>query len=164
VFDLPAHAGTFTERRLARQQLLADLAQPWVQAVENSPAPEAAALQAQMRATVAAGGEGLMLNRGSALYRTNRSDDLLKLKPHDDAEAQVLAHLPGQGKHAGRLGALLVQTADGQRLKLGTGFSDAEREHPPAIGSWVTFRYRGLTRQGVPRFASYLRRQDIGNI
>ena len=158
VFDLPAHPGTFTERRAARQQLLADLAQPWVQAVDNTPAPDdAAALQAQMQATVAAGGEGLMLNRGSALYHVARSDDLLKLKPHDDAEAQVIGYVPGQGKHAGRMGALLVQTTDGQHLKLGTGFSDAEREQPPAVGSWVTFRYRGLTRLGVPRFASFLR-------
>lgn len=162
VFDLPAHPGPFTERRLALQQALTPLAQPWVQAVAHEPAPDAASLQAHLSATVAAGGEGLMLNRGSAPYRASRSDDLLKLKPHDDADALVLAHLPGQGKHAGRLGALLVQTADGQRLKLGTGFSDAEREQPPAVGSWISFRYRGLTAQGVPRFASFLRvRSDL---
>ena len=33
----------------------------------------------------------------------------------------------------------------------------AEREQPPAIGSTITYRYRGLTRKGTPRFATYLR-------
>ena len=46
------------------------------------------------------GGEGLMLHRGASLYAGQRSDDLLKLKTHEDAEARVLAHLPGKGSHA----------------------------------------------------------------
>jgi DNA ligase-1 len=44
---------------------------------------------------------------------------------------------------------------------LGTGFTDAQRAAPPAIGTWVTYRYRGTTDKGVPRFASFLRvRED----
>ena len=39
----------------------------------------------------------------------------------------------------------------------GSGFSDEVRKHPPDIGATVTYTYRGLTRNGVPRFASYLR-------
>ena len=77
-----------------------------------------------------------------------------------------MAHLPGQGKHAGRLGALLVEipAAGGkpaQRFKLGTGFSDAQRQSPPAIGARVTYRFRGLNDSGIPRFASFMRvRED----
>ena len=75
-----------------------------------------------------------------------------------DAEARVLAHMPGQGKHAGKMGALWVETPEGVRFKLGTGFTDAERRDPPAIGSWVTYRFRGThAGSGAPRFASYLR-------
>jgi DNA ligase-1 len=55
------------------------------------------------------------------------------------------------------LGSLLVETADGIQFRLGTGFSDAERRNPPAIGSLVTYQYSGLTPAGVPRFARYLR-------
>jgi DNA ligase-1 len=118
-------------------------------------------LHALLRQTVKAGGEGLMLHRGASLYRAVRNDDLLKFKPFDDAEAQVIGHLPGRGKHAGRLGALVVETQTGQRLRLGTGFTDAQRALPPAVGVWVTFRHRGVTNQGVPRFASFLRvRED----
>jgi ATP-dependent DNA ligase len=32
----------------------------------------------------------------------------LKVKTYEDAEATVIEHLAGSGKHAGRLGALLI--------------------------------------------------------
>jgi DNA ligase-1 len=107
--------------------------------------------------TVQAGGEGLVLHRGSSLYQGGRNSDVLKVKPHEDAEAKVIGHEPGQGKHAQRLGALMVETPQGMRFKLGTGFTDAQRENPPAVGQWVTYSYRGVTDKGVPRFASFVR-------
>lgn len=161
VFDLPAHGGAFNERIAAYQQMLAQLAVPWVQPVAQRKVASDAALHALLRQTVKAGGEGVMLHRGESLYRAARNDDLLKFKPYDDAEARVIAHQPGQGKHTGRLGALLVQTESGLRLKLGTGFTDAQRANPPPVGTWVTYRYRGTTDKGIPRFASFLRvRED----
>ena len=106
------------------------------------------------------GGEGLMLHRGDSPYRGVRSDDLIKLKTHDDAEAQVVGHLAGKGKYAGMAGTLLVQTPQGQRFKLGSGLSDALRRQPPPVGAWVTYRYRGLNDSGLPRFATFLRVRD----
>ncbi len=157
VFDLPAHPGPFDERLPALQQVVARLNRPWVQAVAQWKVTDTHALQACLQRTVKAGGEGLMLHRGASRYRGERSDDLLKLKLHDDAEATVVAHLPGQGRHAGRLGALRVQMPDGRQFRLGSGFSDAERDAPPPIGSVVTYRHRGLHPSGLPRFASFLR-------
>ena len=98
-----------------------------------------------------------MLHRQAALYRGQRSDDLLKLKPYDDAEARVVALVPGRGKYEGMMGALQVEMANGQRFKLGTGFTDSERQHPPEVGAWVTYRFRDMNPSGVPRFASFLR-------
>ena len=69
----------------------------------------------------------------------------------------MVGHVPGKGKYAGMLGALEVRAANGQRFKLGTGLSDAQRASPPAIGSTVTYTYRDLTPGGKPRFASFLR-------
>lgn len=162
VFDLPAHGGTFDERIPALKAVVDRLALPWVQAVQQAKVADATTLQARMRQTVKAGGEGLMLHRGASLYRGERNDDLLKLKPFDDAEARVLAHIPGQGRYQGLLGALLVETDTGQRFKLGTGFTDADRRDPPAVGTWVTYRFRDVNPSGIPRFASFLRsREDI---
>ena len=165
VFDLPAEPGAFTVRLSTLNSVVGKLAVPWVQAVAQSKVASHAALQSQLKQITKAGAEGLMLHRGSSLYKGERNDDLLKVKTHDDAEAKVIAHLPGKGKYAGQLGALLVEmpAADGKsakRFKLGTGFSDAQRQNPPAIGSQVTYRYRGLTGSGIPRFASFMRLRE----
>jgi DNA ligase-1 len=98
-----------------------------------------------------------MLHRGASRYASGRSDDLLKLKPYLDAEARVVAHLPGKGKYRGLMGALLVESTQGGRFRIGTGFSDAERVDPPPIGAQITYRYHGFTDAGIPRFPSFLR-------
>ena len=158
VFDLPAHPGSFDERLAALRAAVSALDHTWIQAVPQRKVAGDAELQALLREVVRGGGEGLMLHRGASLYRAGRGDDLLKLKTHDDAEARVIAHVPGKGKHAGRLGALMVETPEGRRFALGTGFTDAQRADPPPVGSWVTYRFRGLHEgSGLPRFASFLR-------
>lgn len=162
VFDLPAQGGPFSERHAALNLQLGSVQQPWVQAVAQTHLPNHAALQFRMARTVQEGGEGLMLHRGASLYQATRSDDLLKFKPYEDSEARVIAHIAGRGKYAGQMGALVVEvaaTADqpAQRFKLGSGFTDALRLSPPAVGSVLTFRYRGRTARGVPRFASFMR-------
>ena len=157
VFDLPAHPGSFDERLPVLQAAVARIGQPWVLAVPQQRVASDAALQMLLQHTVRGGGEGLVLHRGASLYQAGRSDDLIKVKTHDDTEARVVAHLPGKGKHAGRLGALLVEMPSGQRFRLGTGLSDADRAAPPPIGSWVTYRYRGTHDSGLPRFASFVR-------
>jgi DNA ligase-1 len=157
VFDLPAQGGDFTTRLAVLRKLLPITDAPWVVAVPQERATTHAALQALLDKTVKMGGEGLMLHRGSSQYRGERNSDLLKVKPYEDAEARVVEHVPGKGKHSGRLGALVVETADGKRFKLGTGLTDAERESPPAVGSWVTYRYNGTTAKGLPRFARFMR-------
>jgi DNA ligase-1 len=157
VFDLPAHAGTFDERLVALQAVLASLRLDWIRAVPQSRIADETTLQYRLATVVAAGGEGLMLHRDDSLYRAERSDDLLKLKPYQDADAQVIAHLPGQGKYAGMLGALLVRDANGVQFRIGTGFTDLQRRQPPPIGSWVTYSYQSLTARGVPRFTRFLR-------
>ena len=101
-----------------------------------------------------------MLHPADAPHVAGRSPDLLKFKPLLDAEAVVVGHTPGRGRHAGRLGALQVRNAQGIEFLLGTGFSDAERERPPTVGAVVTYTYRGTTAAGVPRFAGFLRLRE----
>ena len=56
LFELPESSGTFSERV---QKMVDDI--------------------------VKKGAEGLMLHRADSLYHSGRSDDLLKLKPRQDA-------------------------------------------------------------------------------
>ncbi len=98
-----------------------------------------------------------MLRKIDARYQAGRSNDLLKLKKHQDAEATVIGYRLGSGKYKGKMGSILVRTPDGIEFYIGSGFSDAERADPPEIGSLVTYRYNGLTTEGKPRFARYVR-------
>jgi DNA ligase-1 len=167
VFDLPTHASTFNERIPVLNGVVSRIDQPWVQAVAQSRVGSHTELQRLLAQTVRLGGEGLMLHRGASLYKGQRNDDLLKVKTHEDAEAKVVAHIAGKGKYDGMLGALLVEMPGdggkpGQRFKLGTGLSDAQRRQPPPVGATVTYRFRGLNNSGIPRFASFMRvREDL---
>lgn len=160
LYELPGADGSFVQRVQQLQQLVAQAGQAWLQVVMQERVPNYAALQAKLKQVVAAGGEGLMLHKADAAWQTGRSDVLLKFKPQLDAEAVVIAHEAGQGKYQGMLGALVLQTADGQQFRLGSGFSDEQRRAPPEIGSVVTYRYRALTANGLPRFASFVRLRE----
>jgi DNA ligase-1 len=116
-----------------------------------------AVLKRKLDEVVRGGGEGLMLHLADAPYLTGRSDVLLKLKPLQDTEAEVIGHVGGKGKYTGMLGALRVRMPDGKVFLIGTGFADEVRKKPPPVGTTVTYTYRGLTKTGLPRFASYLR-------
>ena len=169
VFDLPGQGGAFTERIPELEKRVLQINQPWVKPVAQRRVADHASLQRLLAKMVKDGGEGLMLHRGTSLYKGQRSDDLIKVKTHEDTEATVIGHVPGRGKYAGQLGALLVEMPavggkPAQRFKLGSGFTNADRRLPPAIGSSVTYRFRGLNDSGLPRFASFVRlREDRVN-
>ena len=157
VFELPNASGTFQERFYRIETIVQQAKFPQLIAAAQFRLKDEASLKLRLNQVVKNGGEGLMLHRADALYTTGRSDVMLKLKPLYDAEAKVVGHSAGKGKYAGKLGALLVETPSGVRFKLGTGFSDAQREYPPKIGSIVTYTFKDTTKYGKPKFASFLR-------
>ena len=162
VFELPAGDGTFDQRSQKLQALVKQVRWPPLQWIEQFKLADEKALQAKLKQITNQGGEGLMLHLASAPVTQGRSSVLLKLKPVSDAEGIVTAHIPGKGKYAGMLGALQINTEDGQIVKIGTGFSDAQRRSPPAIGTTITYTYRDKTPSGKPRFASFLRERGVG--
>lgn len=157
VFELPNAEGTFSERYAKIQRIVKIAGLKHLIAVKQFKVKDRQALTLKLNAVVAQGGEGLMLHKANALYHTGRSDDLIKLKPSFDEEGVVVAYVPGKGKYLGKMGALIVEAKSGIRFKLGTGFSDAQRENPPPIGSMITYTYKNKTKAGKPRFASFLR-------
>jgi len=55
------------------------------------------------------------------------------------------------------MGALRCRMASGLEVNIGSGFTDAMRAGPPAVGSVITFKHYGWTAKGKPRFPVYLR-------
>lgn len=144
---------------------------PWNNAKEH--------LDEMLEAVVGNGGEGLMLRRGSLLWIPERSNKLLKYKPWSDAEGTVIGFTSGKGKYLGMIGALILDF-NHKRLEL-SGLTDLERKFhsnsvayaayhhgkdmPPGtyalhfkVGDVVTFKYRELSDDGIPKEARYHRK------
>ncbi|CAN5719469.1 hypothetical protein BH11MYX1_BH11MYX1_48210 [soil metagenome] len=156
VFDAPEATGGFEDRIRHIEKVMTRAEAPHARPLEHVVCTGMDHLRTELERVEALGGEGLMLRQPGSKYIPGRSTTLLKVKTFHDAEAKVIGHDAGKGKHKGRLGALVAQLPDGVRFNVGTGFTDAEREHPPAIGAVITFRYQELSNDGVPRFPSYV--------
>ena len=156
-FDLPGSPDGFADRSRTLARLVIQARAPTLSRIAQHHFTTRSMLDTHLRAVVADGGEGLMLQHALAPYRAGRSETLLKLKLAHDAEARVVGYKPGKGKYSGMVGALLVEDERGRRFALGSGLRDADRADPPPLGSTVTFRYNGLTSKGTPRFARFLR-------
>lgn len=129
------------------------------------------------------GGEGIMLRQMYHIWEPYRTWCLLKHKPYQDAEGKVIGYVWGRetelgSKLLGLMGALVVEW-NGLRFRL-SGFTEAERtmtnrqeglDFPGEyvreganpmfpIGSVVTFKYRELTDDGLPKEARYFRKRN----
>ena len=156
IFDAPAAGGAFEDRLAFLRNTLAGKMRKYADLLPHELCRSIDCLRAELARVEALGGEGLMLRQPGSNYEAGRSSTLLKVKTFRDAEAIVLGHQAGAGKHKGRLGALLVRLPNGTEFAIGTGFSDQERGSPPPVGATVTFRYQELSDGGVPRFPSYV--------
>jgi DNA ligase-1 len=162
VFDLPAAEGSFAQRAARIETLVRASASSALVTVDQQVLADRAALQQRLDSVVGGGGEGLVLHRADAPWVAGRSTAVFKLKPLHDAEAQVLACEAGRGRLVGLMGALRLRNVAGIEFRIGTGFTDEQRRHPPAVGSWISYTHRGHTPSGVPRFASYWRAAEVG--
>ncbi|MEA3362976.1 MAG: DNA ligase [Thermodesulfobacteriota bacterium] len=161
IFDVPDAPGGFTRRIKTAQNWFAAHPSIYAFVISQIPVIDKDHLQQELQRIENLGGEGLIVRKPDALYFSGRSMEILKVKSFQDSEAMVVAHLPGKGRNEGRLGSLLVVLDDGTQFKIGTGFSDEEREHPPSIGEVITFKYYGKYLSGIPKFPAFLRiRQD----
>ena len=136
------------------------------------------------------GGEGVVLRNPQAGWTPKRHKGILKYKPFNDAEGTITGFTGGRettkgSRLLGKIGALIVDY-QGKRLEL-SGLTDEEREFgsntmqdwtakhpglevPPDVGvkskhfkkgQTVTFKYRELTDDGIPKEARYWRQRDV---
>lgn len=130
------------------------------------------------------GGEGAIVRNPNTRYTVHRSNNLLKMKPFSDMEGTVIGFVSGRAtdrgsKLLGLIGALILRLDNGKVMEL-SGFTDEERtlqdpewaEMNPGIecpdwiegvyfkrGDRVTFKYRGITNDGIPQEARYWRKR-----
>lgn len=91
------------------------------------------------------GGEGVVLNRNSAMYHFGRGNDMLKIKQQYDNDGRIVGFKRGLGRFSDSLGALEVTYKD-TVVTLGTGFTDADRQYiwdnrDSLLGSIATYKF-----------------------
>ena len=81
--------------------------------------------------SVAAGFEGIMIKDLGAPYECRRSTFWMKWKPTITVDLNIVGFEEGTGRNAGRLGAIICEGTDNDRLirvNVGSGLSDANRD------------------------------------
>ena len=76
---------------------------------------------------VSNGEEGIMINICDAKYEFKRTNGLLKVKKMQTMDLEIIGFEEGEGRLAGKLGAVLVRYKNGNVVKVGSGFSDELR-------------------------------------
>jgi len=107
------------------------------------------------------GGEGVVIRDPNASYINKRTSKALKVKSFLDAECEVIKILKGKGKYSAKMGSIECKLPNGVLFKIGSGFSNKQRNNPPKIGDVVTFKYKEMTKYGKPRFPVFLRVREI---
>lgn len=151
IFEVPDAEGNLIKRLSKVQET------KYLKIIKQIKVKNTAHLKAFQKEVEAKGGEGVVVRDANLPYYTGRNNNALKLKSFLDDECIVLAHLKGKGKYENLLGSIKCKLKSGKILKIGSGFSDAQREDPPKVGSVITFKYYGLTSKGNPRFPVFLR-------
>lgn len=109
---------------------------------------------------VQSGYEGAMVKTIDAPYRFGRSYDVMKVKEFHDVDLPIIGLEEGTGRHTGRLGAVKI-SFNGVIVKVGSGFSDAEREQvwndqDNFMGRIIEVRYQEVTPDGSLRFPTFV--------
>ncbi len=159
IFEVPRAEGDFFTRIAKAKKWFRSHPNQNVHIIEQRYCRNAQQLDDFLNEVTAMGGEGVMVKDPGAAYISGRTSTLLKVKKAHDMEGTVVAHT--YNKTTGTLKSLTLQLDSGIRFKLGGGFTDKERREPPPVGSIVTFKYYGFTRNGKPKFAAFLRRREL---
>lgn len=156
VFDVPDAEGNLFERLAKLKAYLVEHPTTYIEIIEQIPVKDKTHLYQFLAQVENLQGEGVVVRNPNAPYERKRSSQILKLKTARDEECTVIAHHKGKGQFENVMGALTCKNHRGE-FKIGSGFNLNERENPPPIGSVITYKYRGLTSRGKPRFATYWR-------
>tara|TARA_Y100001960_G_scaffold288292_1_gene327197 strand:- start:1520 stop:2371 length:852 start_codon:yes stop_codon:yes gene_type:complete len=157
LFDMPNSAGDYQKRYYNVVYFTRASQRDHIKYIEHTPIKDEKELFGYLDGIENINGEGVMLRKITSRYQAGRSNDLLKLKKYQDAEATVIGYKVGKGKYHGMMGAILVRVESGIQFYIGSGFTDFQRREPPELGSVITFRYNGYTQNGVPKFARFVR-------
>lgn len=158
IFEVPNINGDFIERLQKAQEWFAKNPNENVKIIEQIKCKDEEHFLAFLDEIVKLKGEGVIVKDASKEYHTGRSAHILKVKKAYDMEGIVIGY---NYKSDGTFKSLRLKLQNGVEFNLGGGFSDEQKLNPPKIHQMVTFKYYGFTKNGKPKFASFLRVREL---
>jgi DNA ligase-1 len=157
IFEVPNQKGGLLKRLSILEEYLNKHPNKVIKILEQVPCKDKSHLKTFLKEVEAKGGEGVVVRNPDAPYISKRTSQALKVKSFQDTECEVMGYNEGKGKYENEVGSLICQMDNNKVINIGSGLSDAQRENPPKIGSIITFKYQGFTKNKVPRFPVFLR-------
>ena len=157
IFEAPSQDGNFTKRLEIVRKYFETKSLSHVHIIKQTRCKNRNHLENFMKEVVKLGGEGAIIKDVTLPYFSGRSSSILKVKEAEDMEGVVIGINEGKGMLKDLMGSLTIKLENGVIFKLGGGFTLQERKTPYIIGSIVTFKYYGFTKNKKPKFASFLR-------
>ena len=155
IFEVPNAKGNFFARINRAKQWFKNHQNPYVHIIPQYTCQNTQDLDQYLDEVISNGGEGVMIKNPHLNYIAGRTSSILKVKKVHDMEGKTIA-INFQNSNE-KMKSLTLELPNGIHFKLGNGFSDHQRYNPPVIGSIVTFKYYGFTKNGKPKFASFIR-------
>jgi len=156
VFEVPDQRGNLFERLRVLKNYLAKEQTPKIRVIKQIRIKSKGEVKVYLNEVLNLGAEGIVIRDPEQGYYTGRRDKALKYKPFLDADCKVIAIIKGKGKFISQMGGIECDF-NNKLIKIGSGFTNEQREHPLKIGSMISFKYYGLTGLGNPRFPIFLR-------
>lgn len=154
IFEVPNQVGNFYSRLKILEDFLKNNPNKFIKIIPQIKIANKEHINKFMDEILKNKGEGIIIRNPFLDYEKGRSQNILKVKTFFDVEGEVISYNYNKNK---LFKSLNLKLKDGTIFKLGGGFSNKDRENPPKIGSYVTFKYYGLTKNNKPKFASFLR-------
>ena len=159
-FDVPTENGGLIQRLVKLEYYLKLNQADYLKIAKQFTCKDNEALKSFLAEVDKGGGEGVVVRNPDTKYVAKRNPNSLKVKSFYDAECGVVEYHKGEGKYKNSLGSLTCKSEEGVLFDIGSGFSDAERKNPPAIGSKITYKFQEITKNGKPRFPVFMRMKE----
>ncbi|WP_228712152.1 DNA ligase [Halarcobacter ebronensis] len=154
IFEIPNAKGDFYKRLEKAKNWFEKNPNEKVKIIEQKKVKNEENLNSFFNEIVLNKGEGVIVKDPSKEYQAGRTPFVLKMKNAQDMEGEVIDINISEKTKV--LKSLVIKLENGITFNLGGGFTKEQRENPPKIGEIVTFKYFGFTKNGKPKFASFL--------
>ena len=119
----------YRDRLISLKQMVDTLSTQWVKLVWTKQVDSILEAKQIFEQFLSEGQEGIILKNAKSPWEAKRVKHQVKFKGELECDLQIVGWEQGTGKNFGRLGALVLESADGiVKVSVGSGFTDADRD------------------------------------